>query len=214
MPKLVDHAQRRVQIAEAAWRVLMRDGLQKTTVRSIVAESGLSSGAIRHYFSSQDELLHFVETLVIERVAQRLREVMRDDRLSPLEQATRLCQELLPLDESRAAELTVSTAMAERTRLDEAHRAYRREQWEGIRTTTRTAVALLARSVQEEAGAAPQPPAPALHERLAARLHLILDGLAAQHVLYPGLLAAAEVTAALEEAIADIRRELAGSAAR
>lgn len=209
MPKLVDHTQRRVQIAEAAWRVLMRDGLQKTTVRSIVAESGLSSGAIRHYFSSQDELLHFVETLVIERVAQRLHDVMRDDRLSPLEQATRLCQELLPLDETRAAELTVSTAMAERTRLDEGHRAYRREQWVGIRVTTRTAVALLARSAHE-AGTEVRPPAPALHERLAARLHLILDGLAAQHFLYPGLLAADEVTAALDEAIADVRRELTG----
>lgn len=207
MPKRVDHAARRIEIAEATWRVLTRDGLQRTTVRSIVAESGLSSGAIRHYFSSQDELLHFVDALVIERVRDRLHAVMRDDRLDGPEKALRLCQELLPLDETRATELTVTTAMAERTRVDEQYHAYRRAQWEGIRVTARTVVDLLA-------PAAPGGPTPAAEadaerrERLAARLHLVVDGLAAQYVFYPGLLTPAAMDAAIGETLDDIRREL------
>lgn len=202
MPKRVDHAARRIEIAEATWRVLMRDGLQKTSVRSIVAESGLSSGAIRHYFGSQDELLHFVDALVIERVSARLHAVMReDDGHDGLRKAMRLCQELLPLDDTRAMELTVTTAMAERTRVDPQYHAYRRAQWDGIRTTAHTAVDLLAPS-------RPRPITPALRDRLAARLHLVIDGLAAQFVFYPGLLTPALIESALADTLDDIQREL------
>lgn len=211
MPKRVDHAARRIEIAEATWRVLTRDGLQRTTVRSIVAESGLSSGAIRHYFSSQDELLHFVDALVIERVRDRLHAVMRDDRLDGPEKALRLCQELLPLDETRATELTVTTAMAERTRVDEQYHAYRRAQWKGIRVTARTVVDLLAPAAPGRPATPGRPAAPEAErrERLAARLHLVVDGLAAQYVFYPGLLTPAAMDVAIGETLDDIRRELA-----
>lgn len=204
MPKRVDHAARRIEIAEATWRVLMRDGLQKTSVRSIVAESGLSSGAIRHYFGSQDELLHFVDALVIERVSARLHAVMRDDEHDGRRKAMRLCQELLPLDDTRAMELTVTTAMAERTRVDPQYHAYRRAQWDGIRTTARTAVDLLAPT----ASGRPHPASAALRDRLAARLHLVIDGLAAQFVFYPGLLTPALIESALGDTLDDIQREL------
>lgn len=204
VPKRVDHTTRRIEIAEATWRVLMRDGLSRTTVRAIVAESGLSSGAIRHYFSSQEELLRFVDTLVIERVKGRLEAVMADRGLDRRDKATRLCEELLPLDETRAMELTVTTAMAERTRVDESLHAQRRAQWDGIRVTAETVVELLAptsSSPRSRAGRAHR-------ERLAARLHVVLDGLAAQFVFYPGLLSGTAIEAALRAALEDIRREL------
>ena len=59
MPKQVDHEKRRRQIAEATWRLISTEGIEQATVRKIAQEAGLSLGALRHYFATQDELLRF-----------------------------------------------------------------------------------------------------------------------------------------------------------
>lgn len=55
------------RLAEALWRVVRRDGVAAATVRSIAAEAGWSPGALRHYFSTQAELLAFAMEHVIAR---------------------------------------------------------------------------------------------------------------------------------------------------
>lgn len=106
MPKIVDHEERRKQIAEATWRVILRWGMKGATVRKIAQEAGVSLGALRHYFTTQDELLLFAMKLVKEKAAQRIREVeMRD--LSPKEMVIQILLEILPVDEQRMAEMEV-----------------------------------------------------------------------------------------------------------
>lgn len=106
MTKIVDHDQRRLIIAEAALRVIRQTGMKGATVRNIARESGLSLGALRHYFSSQDELLDFSMSLVKERAIVRINELVSLD--IPLFQKTlRILLELLPIDDNKLAEMEV-----------------------------------------------------------------------------------------------------------
>lgn len=106
MPKIVDHEERRKQIAKATWRVILRWGMKGATVRKIAQEAGVSLGALRHYFTTQDELLLFAMKLVKERAAQRIREVQMRD-LCPKEMVIQILLEILPVDDQRMAEMEV-----------------------------------------------------------------------------------------------------------
>jgi len=67
MPKIVDHDAQREYFAEAAIRLIARDGFEGMTMRAVAAEAGLSYGSLFHYFSSRDELLiHAVQHLTAE----------------------------------------------------------------------------------------------------------------------------------------------------
>ena len=57
MPKEVDHSARRRELADAACRVIARNGLGGTTLADVAEESGWSIGSIRHYFPNKDELI-------------------------------------------------------------------------------------------------------------------------------------------------------------
>ena len=57
MPKIVDHEAQRERFAEAAIRLIARDGFEGTTMRAVAAEAGLSYGSLFHYFESKDQLL-------------------------------------------------------------------------------------------------------------------------------------------------------------
>ncbi|MER5738392.1 TetR/AcrR family transcriptional regulator [Streptomyces sp. NPDC002262] len=66
MPRL-SAAERREQLAEAAIRVMIRDGVAETTTRAVVAEAGVPLGAFHYCFRSKEELLQ----TVIERIMER-----------------------------------------------------------------------------------------------------------------------------------------------
>lgn len=74
MPKQVDHAQRRNELAEALWTIAERDGLAAATVRHVAAEAGVSVGMVQHYFSTKDEMLLFALRWVGEEFASRITE--------------------------------------------------------------------------------------------------------------------------------------------
>jgi AcrR family transcriptional regulator len=57
MPKIVDHAERRAELAEAAWRTITRHGIGQTTTRTVAREAGCSTGALAHYFKGKEALL-------------------------------------------------------------------------------------------------------------------------------------------------------------
>ena len=59
MPKIVDHGQRREQIAKATLLVIRKIGVEKATVRAISRAGGFSSGVLAHYFHNKDELVGF-----------------------------------------------------------------------------------------------------------------------------------------------------------
>jgi AcrR family transcriptional regulator len=58
VPKIVDHDLRRREVARAAVRIIARDGLEAATTRAVAAESGWSTGVLKHYFAGKDDMLH------------------------------------------------------------------------------------------------------------------------------------------------------------
>ena len=72
MPKLTDHARRREELGDAAWQVLLRDGVGRVSVRNVAAEADPTVSSLRHVFATQDELLVFALELVLERVRRRV----------------------------------------------------------------------------------------------------------------------------------------------
>jgi AcrR family transcriptional regulator len=57
MPKQVNHDERRLAFAAAAFHIIAREGLAKVTVREIAREAGFTTGALVHYFKSKDQVL-------------------------------------------------------------------------------------------------------------------------------------------------------------
>lgn len=72
MPKIVDHAARRREIAEACLRVVSRSGLTAATTREIAKEAGVSHGIIAHYFSGKDAILRAALQRSYEVLAERI----------------------------------------------------------------------------------------------------------------------------------------------
>lgn len=80
--------------------------MEGATVRNIAAEAGLSLGALRHYFSTQDELLAYSMKLVKERATARIREIISLD-LPPREKFIKTILELVPTNREKMAEMEV-----------------------------------------------------------------------------------------------------------
>ncbi|MDO4898730.1 MAG: TetR/AcrR family transcriptional regulator [Rothia sp. (in: high G+C Gram-positive bacteria)] len=59
MPKLINHLERKQEIAHAVWAVLKRDGVRGVSIRTVAAEAGVSTGSLRHVFPSLDEMMLF-----------------------------------------------------------------------------------------------------------------------------------------------------------
>lgn len=106
MPKIVDHEERRRELAEALWRVITASGPQAVSIRTVAAEAGLSAGALRHYFQTREELLVFAMDGSEERVIQRMGEYSRTltPEMPVVERAAGFAEHMLPLDETRRAE--------------------------------------------------------------------------------------------------------------
>ncbi|GLX47629.1 hypothetical protein Shyhy01_05790 [Streptomyces hygroscopicus subsp. hygroscopicus] len=59
MPRRVDHAERRAEIAEALVRAAGRLGLHAVGMRDVAAEAGVSLRLVQYYFESKEKLLLF-----------------------------------------------------------------------------------------------------------------------------------------------------------
>ena len=118
MPRIVDPVARRTELADAVWRVIQRDGLDQASVRQVASEAGLSVGSLRHYFSSQSELLVFALDLVGEQLSERISGI--DQSGEPRRVVVAMIEEMLPLDTDRRAECEVWVAFAARSLVDDA----------------------------------------------------------------------------------------------
>jgi AcrR family transcriptional regulator len=63
---------RRIEVAKAAWQVIIREGLDRTSMRAIAQELGSSTGVVTHYFRDKEELILFALELVFENVAAEM----------------------------------------------------------------------------------------------------------------------------------------------
>ncbi len=83
MPKVTEEYRvaRRDEIADAALRAFRRKGFQATSMAEIIAESGLSAGAIYGHYPSKDAIIVDVASRV---VGNRILDVERLARTEPL----------------------------------------------------------------------------------------------------------------------------------
>jgi AcrR family transcriptional regulator len=72
MPKIVDHDQRRAELAQLVISVISREGLARTTARGIAREGGFTTGVLSHYFTDKEELVNFAFKAVAERIYERI----------------------------------------------------------------------------------------------------------------------------------------------
>jgi AcrR family transcriptional regulator len=77
MPKVSDEhrAARREQILDAAIRCVAREGFHRTTMAHVIAESGLSAGAVYGYFKGKPDLIRAIAGRALGGFAELLNEV-------------------------------------------------------------------------------------------------------------------------------------------
>jgi AcrR family transcriptional regulator len=99
---------RRYEVSEAAWRVILRDGLDRTSMRAIAHELGCTTGVVTHYFRNKQELILFA----LNQVTQFLLITMQtaQEQATGLERLTYMLSAFLPLDAKRQQILKIWVA--------------------------------------------------------------------------------------------------------
>jgi AcrR family transcriptional regulator len=72
MPKKVDHAAARADIALAACRAIARKGVAGASLRDIASEAGVTTGMIANYFESRDAVLEAALQVPFRRIEDRI----------------------------------------------------------------------------------------------------------------------------------------------
>src|SRR5438445_4724131 len=106
MPKIVDHDQRRDQIALVACRVVAEHGFDQATIVRIAREAGYTTGMVAHYFDTKQEIIIAALRLILRRIEERLTRPAANAQPDLLT----LLAEALPVDEHRYTECAFWTA--------------------------------------------------------------------------------------------------------
>jgi TetR/AcrR family transcriptional regulator, transcriptional repressor of bet genes len=72
MPKIVDHAQRRDEIAQVACQVVAQHGFEQATVARIARAAGYTTGMVAHYYESKQDIVLAALRLILRRIEERL----------------------------------------------------------------------------------------------------------------------------------------------
>ncbi len=130
VPKIVDHEERRERIAEAAWRVIEREGAEGANLRRIARETGHTTGVVTHYFRDKRELMAFAFGLVVDRSTSRMARAASEAGV------TEALAQLLPLDEERRRETSVWLALMSASLTDPDLAAELRQRYRRAREST------------------------------------------------------------------------------
>ena len=103
MPKIVDHEQRRDEIALAACRVVAQYGFEHATIVRIAREAGYTTGMVAHYFDTKQDIIVAALRLILRRIEERL----TPGPTAAAPQLLALLTEALPVDETRYIECAV-----------------------------------------------------------------------------------------------------------
>ena len=106
MPKIVDHDQRRDQIALVACRVVAENGFDQATIVRIAREAGYTTGMVAHYFDTKQDIIIAALRLILRRIEERLTKPSGDATADLLT----LLSEALPIAEQRYIECAFWTA--------------------------------------------------------------------------------------------------------
>jgi TetR/AcrR family transcriptional regulator, transcriptional repressor of bet genes len=107
MPKIVDHAQRRDEIALVACHVVAEHGFDQASMVRIAREAGYTTGMLAHYFESKQEIIIAALRLILRRIDERLSRAAGSNVRPEL---LALLTEALPLDAQRHTECAFWTS--------------------------------------------------------------------------------------------------------
>lgn len=94
----MSYSDRRLEVTEAAWRVIVREGLDRTSMRAIAKELGSSTGVVTHYFRDKDELMLFALERIFENLLEDIKSSVKEQQgIKRLEQ---MILAALPLQDS------------------------------------------------------------------------------------------------------------------
>ncbi|HLS97231.1 MAG: TetR/AcrR family transcriptional regulator [Porticoccaceae bacterium] len=138
MPRVVNHDERRQQVARVARDLILRQGIERVTVREIATLAGYSTAVVSHYFRDKKELMFLVFTDTQRRAEARFRRAI-DAGLPVLEGL----ESLLPRDDESRDFWRVWFAFWSMTL---THEDFRREQVVQARRTVDMIAELLGRA--------------------------------------------------------------------
>jgi len=190
MPKVVDHARRRRELAEAAWQAIVKFGLEGTTTRIIARESGYSAGALTHYFESKDEILLEALRLSHESFDKRIRETIGGKE--GLDAFRAFCAELLPTSPIAVRETHLEICMWSRALVNDEVRSVQRSeaaQW-------RQFMEDLIEGAQRSGELVEMPP-----RTIAVVISAVIEGLSTYGLLYPDRFTKAELMDYFDKAL-------------
>ena len=102
------HQDRRLQVSEAAWRVIVREGIDRTSMRAIAQEMGCTTAGVTHYFRNKQALILFALNQVTERLQALIHSALAD--ATGTERLVAILSAFLPLNEQREDTLRVWVA--------------------------------------------------------------------------------------------------------
>lgn len=98
---------RRLEVSEAAWRVIVREGLDRTSMRAIAQEMNCTTGVVTHYFRNKQELILFA----LHQVTERLQGLMEQGaNRTGCDRLVAMLSSFLPIDQERQEILRVWVA--------------------------------------------------------------------------------------------------------
>ncbi|MEM7066541.1 MAG: TetR family transcriptional regulator [Cyanobacteria bacterium P01_B01_bin.77] len=99
---------RRLEVSAAAWRVIVREGLDRTSMRAIAQEMNCITGVVTHYFRNKQELILFA----LHQVTERLQGLMEQavTKLSGTARLVAMLSSFFPIDQERQEILRVWVA--------------------------------------------------------------------------------------------------------
>lgn len=196
MPKIVDWDARRDEILSATWRVIARDGLARATIRAIAREARCSPGILAHYFDDKADILGSALLMSHRRVAARMDAGTAG--LSGLEALEVVMLEALPLDEGRDLEAQIEISFWGRALGTAELRELQHTEFDHL-------CARLRRHLQEAGDRGEL--AGSVDIGLAThQLVVLIDGLSAERVLYPGRVTPQRQIEMLESLLDSFRR--------
>jgi AcrR family transcriptional regulator len=176
MPKIVNWDERRDEILAATWRVIARDGIAKATIRAIAREAHCSAGVLAHYFDDKADILGSALLLSHRRVVARMD--VRVAGRTGLDALRVIMLEALPLDDERDLEAQIEISFWGRALGNPELRTVQNAEFDRFARRLRAHLAEAREHGELRDGVD--------LDVAAHQLLVLIDGLSAQRVLYPG----------------------------
>ena len=104
----VIHQDRRLQVSEAAWRVIVREGIDRASMRAIAQEMGCTTAGVTHYFRNKQAVILFALNQVTERLQALMRSAIAE--ATGTERLVAMLSSFLPVNEQREDTIRVWVA--------------------------------------------------------------------------------------------------------